>query len=461
MQLTGWLDSAKGSNIGGWVRLPPEAGEALALLKDGSTSAIIFAAPLLSSRTDVPGSLGFTFGEVDPNLMLKLALGQAWVEIFSILAGTSKEIFNENFVPQPNVEDFKWAFSTFWGRVSVYDGFKRQALDAIALAVKAPPSVDHIALQIDQISPNASPWELILDKESFQTAPKETSQFEIPVGVVSRDQSTIVGKEGHLFLYKGNNYLLHQYIDSAAAKQLGQNWAGVLKRRKAFAQEVGCQFLQVVIPEKASALVEQFPQPLDAPTYSLRQFRSEIHDHDVVLDLLPTIRSDSRRVDFYRKIDAHFSYYGCHKVFRDILQRLGISDQPEAVMEYPKIIKGDIGGRFPGVMETQMAPDPAYLAQQTPVETYRHLPANHRHEGITVRWKNPKAPVKMKVIACANSFFALGSEAHQLSWWFSRWFEEFHFIWSRNLHMDHIRAECPDIVIAQTIERFLPVVPDR
>jgi hypothetical protein len=46
-----------------------------------------------------------------------------------------------------------------------------------------------------------------------------------------------------------------------------------------------------------------------------------------------------------------------------------------------------------------------------------------------------------------------------MSFWFARWFEKYHFIWSPAIDWAYVEAQGADIVIGQTIERFLDQVP--
>ena len=90
-----------------------------------------------------------------------------------------------------------------------------------------------------------------------------------------------------------------------------------------------------------------------------------------------------------------------------------------------------------------------------------HDPPGGGHVGTRYVWKNASAIVPMKVVAFGNSYFERGGDAGALSWWFARLFAEFHFVWDPRMDADYVAAEKPDWVICQTIERFLPSVPDR
>lgn len=69
------------------------------------------------------------------------------------------------------------------------------------------------------------------------------------------------------------------------------------------------------------------------------------------------------------------------------------------------------------------------------------------------------APIQKKVVVFGNSFFAGHLIQSSINYWMSIWFSEYHFLSSAAMSADYIGAEKPDIVICQTIERFLDVVP--
>jgi hypothetical protein len=79
--------------------------------------------------------------------------------------------------------------------------------------------------------------------------------------------------------------------------------------------------------------------------------------------------------------------------------------------------------------------------------------------GIRRSWRCPAAPIQMKVLVFGNSFFERGGDSTSLSWWFARIFSEFHFIWSPEMSPEEIEFLKPDLVVGQTIERFMRVVP--
>ena len=92
-------------------------------------------------------------------------------------------------------------------------------------------------------------------------------------------------------------------------------------------------------------------------------------------------------------------------------------------------------------------------------EEIRNKPTAGEHIGAKIAWRHRSAPLNLKVICFGNSFFERGGSPSGLSWWFKRLFSEFHFVWSPFVDNDYVRNEQPDIVVCQTIERFLMLIP--
>lgn len=82
-----------------------------------------------------------------------------------------------------------------------------------------------------------------------------------------------------------------------------------------------------------------------------------------------------------------------------------------------------------------------------------------RQTGTTVVWINDSAIIDASVIVFGNSFFGTGESEEGISYWFAHAFREFHFIWSGEADWDYVSKQKPDIVICQTIERFMAGTP--
>jgi hypothetical protein len=125
--------------------------------------------------------------------------------------------------------------------------------------------------------------------------------------------------------------------------------------------------------------------------------------------------------------------------------------------------EGDLGNKFSGAgfLEKMELPADETLnslgAGLSRLENY--APGDGGHIGRRLVWKNPGAPYRKRVLAFGNSFFERGEVPTTLSWWVARYFQEFHFIWDSVVNVDYVERMKPDVLICQTNERFLPVVP--
>jgi hypothetical protein len=79
--------------------------------------------------------------------------------------------------------------------------------------------------------------------------------------------------------------------------------------------------------------------------------------------------------------------------------------------------------------------------------------------GKSYVFRNELAPIRKKVILFGNSFFDNHVFQGSVSYWMAAWFEEYHFVFKPEMDIGYIEAEEPDVVICQTIERFLELVP--
>jgi hypothetical protein len=127
-----------------------------------------------------------------------------------------------------------------------------------------------------------------------------------------------------------------------------------------------------------------------------------------------------------------------------------------------RFASGDLASRFFGVPLLEVVDT---LSDKLVDDLQRdvHLKSEHVPSsglsGIRIITENPNAPIRLKVVAFANSFFERGASPSAMSWWCKALFSEFHFIWSSALDISYVKAEAPDLVICQTVERFLSSLP--
>lgn len=289
------------------------------------------------------------------------------------------------------------------------------------------------------------------------------SDFGLPVGTLSPDTEVIVGHGGHLFLVTGSNGLLDQYRPSPDADAVADRWLALFERRQDALRTRGIEYLQLVLPEKASVLSKLLPFKVEPPTSLYRALAARIASSPVkayVPDLFDDFIAHPARDYLFRRLDTHMSAAGAHYLCSLLLRRWGATVATPDFSRPVRFADGDLAHHFPWIrfVEDDLLPPEDWIdALPRPECVASHQPV--RHLGTRLVFRNPGAPIGICVVAFANSFFTVGDAIQQLSWWMKHYFVEYHFIWSDQLDLAYVDQVRPDLVITQTIERFLTRVP--
>ncbi len=291
------------------------------------------------------------------------------------------------------------------------------------------------------------------------------SAVPVPVGTASIDRSAVVGHDGWLFLVGGTNELLSHYRreddDIANQRRAAGGWIDLHRRRVARYVRADRRFIQLIVPEKTSVLSAKLPFRIESPTYCMGKIeRTLAHDPDYlsVASLIPSIGAER----FYRKTDTHPSAEGNFAIVRGIAERLGmleVVDDLEVRFDAERVEIGDLAERFFGVpiLESLAHPTGRQLEPLLPV-VKSSFGSSRRTQSGTV-WRTPNAPLDLRLMVFGNSVFEHGVSPLNLSWWCTRLFREFYFFWLPETLPEIVEEIGADVVIAQTVERFLFVDP--
>lgn len=317
----------------------------------------------------------------------------------------------------------------------------------------------------------------------------DLSSILVPVGLKSQDGSVVVGRDGYLFLFSGSNEVAALYAKSPESPEVvatSERWHALVKARRERLAARGMAFLQVIVPEKSTVLPHLAIPELGPMTPVLQKidgfagggasqsdpFSTAYHP------ITPALRELARQTrPAFMRTDSHLSPYGAIAVCACCLQQMKellpaesrVIDEIGLKLDriHPngqvRLLSGDIAKRVLGT--------PIYeVAEQLDLHEFDDFgksikekilktPENGEHNGTHIVWNNPDAPIKIKIVAFANSFFERGASERGISWWFKHIFSEFHFIWSPEIDYNILDLYHPDLVVCQTIERFLMNVP--
>jgi hypothetical protein len=462
VQLKGHIDAFVPPNrIVGWVRSSPDADEATPDLKVVAKSGDhVFgsaAANLHRQDLEVLGSGHFGFDMIcDGGLPAQwVSSGLVNVEVHSAGQVRGKLEFQQ----------LSRDIAALYGMAQLYENVLNHSSSEVRHALAhVTPNIKHGILTKLQSTVMSLAGEMLPASAGDNTP--QLCPIIIRSGLISSDGAATIGREGHVFLTGGSNALLEQYQaawDDPNIEQLAEKWMSLFHSRKKAAREIGAEFYQMIIPDKLTLARELYDGDLSRPTTLLSRIenkfgRSPDPAYLSALDCLSQLPFGTS----HRKIDSHLSAQGSYAIFHCVTDALGEKMPQHIHFAVPDVWGGDLTDRFfgqPLFEEVKLAAVPSFANSRAVVEC-NEPPGGYI--GGKVVFRNPAAPIKKKLVAFGNSFtggYASSDIQGSVSFWFSRWFEEYHFLFHPEMDKAYINSVRPDVVFCQTVERFIPVVP--
>lgn len=283
------------------------------------------------------------------------------------------------------------------------------------------------------------------------------------------------GGDGWLFLRGGRNNPF-DYLEGTATfgPDLVTAWCDLIEQR---ARAVGrAEYLHLFAPNKETVYAEEagLSEEMMQRSPLARLFSAVSPEQRAVLDayaLDPTTYFRRIRHDYqlYWKTDSHWTPTGCFVAYQLICATLGV-DQVEDLLGRPfgeTEIAMDLGAKLdPPVVEKvrfyrfdqlarRVAANPIVeLKEARGLENEAGL-----HVGSNVVFRNATPKDPRKVVLFGDSFSEYRTVL--LTGMLAETFAEAHFVWSTSLDLDYIRREDPDLVLTESVERFMPMVPSN
>lgn len=309
--------------------------------------------------------------------------------------------------------------------------------------------------------------EVALPKPPIRYAPgalrTSESWFRAVPGQISEDDVAVVGFNGQMYIYRGSNDFLGQYdLDAVEIAAMAEQWAARLAERRARAEAAGARLIHVLMPEKSSVLPADYPVPIDGPTplYAAVAAAGAAVLGPSHIDALPLLRSAPPEETF-TKLDSHLNASGSGRVFHAAADALAA--EPLHIRNWEvEQVAGDLSGKFPGLKLTaaQLRPSAEeFDAAQRRVELVEERRGEGQHLNWTLHWRRREPTDPRRVLCFCNSFFSQGQMPEHLTWWFAQTFAETRFVWNHEVLWGDVDRFKPDILVTQSIERFLTRVP--
>ena len=299
-------------------------------------------------------------------------------------------------------------------------------------------------------------------REAWLKQTLEPSSVLHPLGTLSPKGDLLLGRNGCVFLIGGNDSPLNQFGRPASeVAGIADDVINLFERRRARLADRGMRYLQIIIPEKLSIMSAEFPANLTVPTTLLSSIEQRAESTALTASYLSCydlFQTDARAGEIYRPVDTHLAPYGAYRLMQGINRSLGFEMLPELVFDRQRITGADVSDRFYGILDSYAECDDGWAAAPEKIAQSR---VTLGHFGKRQSWKCAAAPNALKILVCGNSYVEFAERGqYALAWWLARLFKNYEFVWTAELDWEVVEASSPDVVICQTVERFLHRIPN-
>lgn len=264
-------------------------------------------------------------------------------------------------------------------------------------------------------------------------------------------QSVVVGRDDFLFHHDGwavAQVTGHRPLSPAIAN----HWVSSIETRRAWCEARGISFRFLMVPEKHVVYGDKLPAEIavsdNRPAMQIVSSTNDATRRAMIYPLAELIEARARRDTYYRT-DSHWNTFGALIGYRALMASLAperpmhdVQDEEIGWKTYEMV--GDLGVRLePEMGETTEA---LQLLAPLPVRTAFQNKLFARGAIAVYETDRPDLP---RGILFRDSFALNMLPVLQQS------FSRLVVVGSQSMHYDLLRAERPDVVIAETCERFL------
>ncbi|MEH3117882.1 MAG: hypothetical protein PGN25_09880 [Methylorubrum populi] len=283
------------------------------------------------------------------------------------------------------------------------------------------------------------------------------------------------GRDGWLFLIRGNNRVLEQYGRPGVSRRTLWRWRRIVETRVRRCARLGATYLHALAPEKLTVYPERAEglafDPARAPALRLARWLTASPSARAWVDLAGAFRAARDGPPLYLRTDTHWTFEGCVLAYRTILSRMGVPPRDDWDVRRDRTeetFSGDLGRKFePPRTERAAGTTLASGARRTHANgLLREMEALGRggdaHLGTHAVFRNddPLAdPRRLVIFGDSFAQHTAHSPVATLTALFADTFREVHFLWSTGIDWHILEAVRPDFVLGEMAERFVIDVP--
>ena len=298
----------------------------------------------------------------------------------------------------------------------------------------------------------------------LQKLERETTNSELEPGSISNDGSSIMGKNGWIYIYSGSNNFLNYF---SGKQQLNEaeiyQWQDILQSRLNWHKTRNINYLHLFVPNKLAVYPEFFSNKINLEAKRPIIQLQEVCQQLFIYPLNDLVRN-KEFYQLYEKQNSHWSFWGCFLIYELLCQKWGIKPNLDLLNSSITTIteKADLGVKF-NLQETRLHPRVKFESDVV----YDNELINYCNRGSIRILKNPQA-TPGKMIIFGDSYSNPGypnysgykkRHIHRLTSLFAETISEVHFVWFPSIDYSYIEREKPDFVLTEMAERFLVKVP--
>ena len=283
------------------------------------------------------------------------------------------------------------------------------------------------------------------------------------------------GRDGWLFLIRGNNRVLEQYGRPGVSRATLWRWRRMIETRVRRCTRIGATYFHALAPEKLTV----YPEWADglvfdsarAPALRLARWLTASPGARAWVDLAGAFRAATDGPPLYLRTDTHWTHHGCALAYRTILSRMGVPPRDDLEDRRNRTalpFSGDLGRKFLP-HRTEQAEGSAIASEARRIHANSLLlemealgRGGDAHLGTHAVFRNddPRAdPRRLVIFGDSYAQHTPHSPIATLTALFADTFREVHFLWSTGIDWRYLEAVRPDFVLGEMAERFVIDLP--
>lgn len=262
------------------------------------------------------------------------------------------------------------------------------------------------------------------------------------------ENGVLVGHNGYLFLAGGAHDVLamvtgRKPIPGESIRIFREN----LEARNRWAEEHKIAYVHLIVPDKQSVIPEEWP--FDPPIRLGQVFADG--SEGVAKMFYPTDLLQKHKEKAIKKADTHLSDHGSLLLAVQLVESFVGESQKAAAQHLDSRAtidietNGDLGAKLDPPL-----PSTERKFGERPPGTWYHNDLKGGNNGIVDIRINPAAPMTRTCLMFGDSF------GRDICTQLQHWFVVVLFFRTPFFHPDIVAQACPDFVVTQTIERYLP-----